>query len=77
MHTHIAQVNEVLFDGTAEAVTVPAIDGEMTVLPHHEPFISTLKEGSITVRLEDKSEQKFDITKGVLEVSNNKTTILL
>lgn len=77
MHTHIAQVNTVLFDGEAQSATVPAVDGEMTILPHHEPFITTLKEGTITVRPVNGPEQAFEIKKGVLEVSNNKTTILL
>ncbi|NBD74042.1 hypothetical protein GVX82_03300 [Patescibacteria group bacterium] len=77
MKLHIAQVNHVLYDDEAEAVTVPSTDGEITVLSHHEPFITTLTEGTITVKPWKGDGKTFDIKQGVLEVSNNKTTVLL
>lgn len=76
MHVHIAQLNSVLFDGEARSLTVPGTEGEMTILPHHEPFISTLKAGLITVRTTE-SDHAFTIAKGMLEVSNNRATVLL
>lgn len=78
-HIHIATVDEILFQGEAEAVSVPGSDGVMTILPHHEPVISTLQRGAIRIRgaKEGESEQSFPVEQGVLEVSHNKATILL
>lgn len=76
---HIAAVDQVLFDGEAEAVTVPGSDGTLTVLPHHEALVSTLRPGVVSVRgsTDGNSSQTFEVTSGVIEVSNNRATILL
>ena len=50
MKVVIAKVDQNLFDGEAKSLTVPAADGEMTVLPEHMPVVTTLKAGTITVR---------------------------
>ena len=76
MHLVIAKVDENLFDGEAASVTLPATEGEMTVLPEHEPFITTLKAGIITVRSEE-GEKTFQIEGGILEVRPEGATVIL
>ncbi len=76
MHVVIAKVNEVYFDGEALSLTAPGAEGELTVLPHHESLITTLKAGTITVRTQNGS-QTFEITGGVLEVHPDGATVLL
>jgi len=76
MKITIAKVDEVLFEGEAQSLTVPATAGEMTVLNHHEPFITTLKEGTATVRVNGE-EKKFEIQTGVLEVTPEGATVIL
>jgi len=78
MHIVIAKVDEVLFEGEAYSLTVPASAGEMTVLGHHEPLITTLKAGEARVRLAANGEaQIFSITGGVLEVRSDGATVIL
>ncbi len=78
MHLIIAKVNENLFDGEALSVTVPGAAGEMTVLGHHEPLITTLKAGTILVRqLADVEPLQIPIEGGMLEVRTDGATILL
>lgn len=72
----ISKVNEQLFGGDAYSVTLPGSEGEMTILANHEPLISMLKRGIITVRDSDGTKQ-FPIEKGLLETSNGKVTILV
>lgn len=72
----IASVSEPLFSGEVESVTVPGVSGEMTILAHHEPLTTTLKAGSVTVRVNGEKKQ-FNITHGVLEISDNSVNILL
>ena len=72
----ITKINEQLFTGEANAVTVPGSEGVLTVLAHHEPLVSLLKSGTVRVRKgEDITE--FVINKGLLETSNNQVTILV
>lgn len=78
MRIVIAQVDEIFFDGEARSLTVPGSEGEMTVLPEHMPLITTLKQGTITVRGEEDSELKrLDISGGILEVHGDGATVVL
>jgi F-type H+-transporting ATPase subunit epsilon len=75
----IAKVNEVYFDGEADSVTLPGTEGVLTVLGHHEPLITTLKEGTIVVHAAnlEGGEVSFPITRGVLEVRADGATVIL
>ncbi len=77
-HLTISSVSESMFDDEASSVIVPGVDGEMEILAEHEPIISILKKGTITVKTEEnKDGEKFVIEKGVLEVANNRVVILV
>ena len=77
-HLTIAKVGENLFDGEAISVTVPGVDGVLTVLAHHEAFVSPLKEGDIIVEIEGGPKQTFALAdSGILEVSNNQATVII
>ena len=73
----VASVGETLFDDAAVSATLPGGGGELTVLSHHEPLVSTLKPGTITIRLNDGSIKTFDISDGVLECNGERVTVLL
>ncbi|HVZ76107.1 MAG TPA: hypothetical protein VG934_02430 [Candidatus Paceibacterota bacterium] len=78
MHVVIAKVDEVFYDGEAHSMTVPAADGEMTVLGEHMPLITTLKPGTIVLReTQEGSPREIPIEGGVLEVRQEGVTIIL
>lgn len=75
-HLIVASVGETLFDGAALSATIPTTAGEITVLPHHEALVATLKPGTITVR-ENLGNKEFHVAGGVLEISANRVVVLL
>jgi len=75
-HLVIASVGETQFDGPVESATLPGESGEFTMLAHHEPIVTTLKKGTITVRTGAEQKQ-FDVESGVVECSNNRAVVLL
>ena len=75
-HLTIASVGESRFDGAAVSVTLPGAAGELTLLAHHEPIVTTLKAGTITVRTSGERKE-FQIESGVLECSSNRAVVLL
>jgi len=75
-HVTVSKVDGALFAGEALSLTVPAADGELTILPRHEALITPLKSGQITVRTE-KGEEYIQVETGVCEISENKVTVLL
>lgn len=78
MHVVIAKVDEVLYRGEAHSLTVPAVAGEMTILGHHEPVITTLKKGDVRVKATASADpQIIPIDGGVLEVNASSATVIL
>ncbi len=78
MKLTIATVGEVVFSGDAYSVRCPGSAGEFTVLSHHAPLVSSLKEGVIAVRKErGENEEYFEARGGIVEVARNEVTILL
>lgn len=73
----VTKVDGPLFAGEVHFVTVPGAEGEMTVLKNHEPFISPLKKGTVTIETADGKRQTIEIEGGVLEVSGNQATLLV
>lgn len=64
-----------VFEGDVDIVTIPGKDGDMGILPHHAPLLSTIRPGVIKVR-QGTTEQLFTITGGLVEVQPNIVTIL-
>jgi F-type H+-transporting ATPase subunit epsilon len=79
MKVVIAKVDQIYFDGEAQSLTAPGRDGVLTVLHNHEPLITTLQSGAITVRAKDLpgGEQQFPIESGILEVNRDGATVIL
>ncbi len=75
-HLTIASVGETRYDGEAVSATLPGAAGEFTILSHHEPIVTTLKPGVITVRTSGEAKE-FKIESGVLEMSANRAVVLL
>jgi len=76
-HLTIASVGETRFDGDAVSATLPGEAGELTILAHHEPIVTTLKPGVIIVRADGSEPAQFKIESGVLEMSGNRAVVLL
>lgn len=56
-------------------VVIPGAAGEMGILPHHAPVLTTLKYGVIKVRSGGR-EQVFAVAGGVAEVQPTLVTVL-
>ena len=76
-HLIIASVGETRFDGAALSATFPGTAGEFTVLPHHEPLVTTLKPGTIVVRETLGDPKLYPVESGVVECSGNRVVVLL
>jgi F-type H+-transporting ATPase subunit epsilon len=77
LHLVISSVSENLYDGPAISATLPGAAGEMTILPNHEPLVTTLKAGTITVRIPNKEAKEFHVHEGVLEISGTRAVVLV
>ncbi|MFN2144165.1 MAG: ATP synthase F1 subunit epsilon [Anaerolineales bacterium] len=71
----IASQDRLVFEGEADIVVLPGMNGEMGILPNHAPLLTTLNMGMIKVRLEGK-EEIFTVTGGLAEIQPTIITIL-
>ncbi len=66
---------KLLLKGEAEMIVVPGTKGELGILPHHAPLLSTLKKGVVRIKQKEE-EQSFPIEGGLIEISSNKVVVL-
>lgn len=71
----IVSQDRVVFQGEADIVVLPGMDGQMGILPRHAPVLTALNYGIITVRLKN-IEEHFTVAGGVAEVLPDKITVL-
>lgn len=60
----------------AAAVTLPIADGDVTILPEHEPYIGALKSGEIIVHKSDQSTESLVVSGGFVEFDSNVLSVL-
>ncbi len=77
MHLTILTPEKEIFSGTVASVKVPGITGQFEVLDNHAPIVSALSAGEIRLLNEDKSTVLYKISKGFIEVLNNKVALLV
>lgn len=65
-----------VFEGTVEYVQVPGSEGYLGVLAHHAALVTSLAPGTLTVRKAGGGEEKWQVSGGFFEVSNNRATVL-
>jgi len=58
-----------------DAVTLPGSEGELGVLPHHAPLVSTLGVGELRIR-KGSTEESFAIVGGFLQVLPDKVVVM-
>jgi F-type H+-transporting ATPase subunit epsilon len=63
------------FSEEVDAVNVPGIEGELGILPHHAPLVSTLGVGELRIR-KGPTEESFAIFGGFLQVLPDKVVVL-
>ncbi len=59
----------------AEAVTIPGMEGDLTAMANHAPFLTNLRPGYVVVR-NGSSEDGYFVTGGFAEISNNAVSVL-
>ena len=64
-----------LASAEAEAVTIPGMEGDLTAMANHAPFLTTMRPGYVVVR-NGASEDRYFVTGGFAEISDNVVSVL-
>jgi F-type H+-transporting ATPase subunit epsilon len=71
----IVTPEKLAYSDEVDAVTLPGSEGELGVLPHHAPLISTLGAGELVLR-KGGAEESFAIVGGFLQVLPDKVVVM-
>ena len=75
-HFELVAPERVLFSGAVEAVMLPGIEGDMTVLAGHAPLMTTLKAGFVIVTNHVNEGSRIFVRGGFAEINQDGVTIL-
>ena len=71
----IVTAERVAFSEEVDSVIAPGIEGQLGILPHHTPLMTTLQVGELVVR-KGGEEFSFAVTGGFLEVRPDRVIVL-
>lgn len=75
LHLEIVTPEKIAFQDDVDSVQLPGSEGELGVLPHHAPLISTLGAGELRLRKGGEDEY-FAIVGGFLQVLPDKVVVM-
>jgi F-type H+-transporting ATPase subunit epsilon len=65
------------FSGDAQIIVVPGSEGQLGVLAHHAPLISSLRSGETKVTDADGGVHRFATATGYIQVRQNEALVLV
>ena len=75
LHLEIVTPERLAYEDDVDIVVVPGIEGELGILPHHAPLITTLGVGELRIR-KGGAEESFAIIGGFLQVRPDKVVVM-
>ncbi|HEY5752941.1 MAG TPA: ATP synthase F1 subunit epsilon [Chthoniobacterales bacterium] len=75
LQLEIVTPDKTLYSGSVDMVVVPAIEGEMGILPMHIPLMTTLNPGEVTV-IKDGKTDYLPVAGGFVEVTPSSVTVI-
>lgn len=77
IHVDIVSAEKSLYSGIAEMVVAPGERGELGIYPRHTPLLTTLKPGTVRIKVPNQAEEVLVyVSGGILEVQPHIATIL-
>lgn len=70
--------DKVFYDGRCECLIVPALDGELAVMAHHQNMVVATTVGEIRFREPDSDEwRKAVVGIGFVHIAHNRVTVMV
>jgi F-type H+-transporting ATPase subunit epsilon len=76
IHFTIVTPEKVIYQDEVDQVTIPAVDGEITILPEHTPLVTLMQAGALRVKKEG-AEVLMAVSSGFVEVRQNNHLVIL
>lgn len=75
MHLEIVTPERVVLSDEVDQINAPTKDGRVGILPRHEPLLTVLDVGELTI-IKNGVNTPYALSGGFMEVANSRVTIL-
>lgn len=76
LNLKIITPERVVLEAPVKQVTARALDGELTILPNHEPLVTALAIDILEYKGGEGADETVTVLGGVMEVQDNNVTIV-
>lgn len=76
IHVEIVSAEKQLFSGEAQEVYARSLEGEIGILPGHQPALLALDISPVKIRLTDGSEERLAVHNGFLFFRGDRLVVL-
>lgn len=77
MHVEVVSAERHVMSADVSELYARSVEGEIGILPGHQPAVIALDIGQILLRFEDGAEERIAVHRGVLYVDKGKKVIVL
>lgn len=76
MQVDLVAADAAVWSGQAKLVVAKTVEGEIGLMPGHEPMLAILASGEVRITLEDGDVIKASAEQGFLSVEHNVVTVV-
>lgn len=76
LNVELVAIDGKVWEGTARQVTARGVEGDLGVLPGHEPMLTALAEGEVKIQGGEGGSTTVRIDSGFLSVDHDTVTIV-
>ena len=76
LQVSVVAADHEVWSGQASMVVAKTVEGEIGILPGHEPMLAVLAEGQVRVTTDNGQKITADASDGFLSVENNTVTVV-
>lgn len=72
----VVAVDRSVWSGEARSLVVKTVEGDMGILPGHEPVLALLRDGVVRIETADGSSIRAAVSGGFFAVDSNRVSVL-
>lgn len=76
LRVEVVAADQAVWSGEAKMVVAKTVEGEIGLLPGHEPMLAILASGEVRITLDNGDQLKASAEDGFLSVENNVVTVV-
>lgn len=76
LQVSVVSAERKLWSGQAQQVVAKTVDGEIGILPGHQPLLALLAPGVVSVTTEEKERVQVKVSDGFFSVDHNEVQVV-